>query len=217
MMELPLFPLDTVLFPGGPLHLHIFEERYKLMIGMCLQQRQPFGVVLIRQGQEAQGPLAEPYQVGCAASIINVQRLEQGRMNIFALGTERFRILSLDQTSFPYLVGTVDRFPIMNAEPPNLIDNSERLRRQVERFIQSLMKAGGGEFDLSQLPDDPVLLAYTAATLLQIPSVEKQVLLESEHSDVLLERLSVVYKREIALLQAVLEERGRAQGSFSVN
>jgi hypothetical protein len=114
-------------------------------------------------------------------------------------------------------VGTVDRFPIMNAEPPNLIDNSERLRRQVERFIQSLMKAGGGEFDLSQLPDDPVLLAYTAATLLQIPSVEKQVLLESEHSDVLLERLSVVYKREIALLQAVLEERGRAQGSFSVN
>lgn len=216
-MELPLFPLDTVLFPGGPLHLHIFEERYKLMIGMCLQQRQPFGVVLIRQGQEAQGPLAEPYQVGCAASIINVQRLEQGRMNIFALGTERFRILSLDQTSFPYLVGTVDRFPIMNAEPPNLIDNSERLRRQVERFIQSLMKAGGGEFDLSQLPDDPVLLAYTAATLLQIPSVEKQVLLESEHSDVLLERLSVVYKREIALLQAVLEERGRAQGSFSVN
>ena len=56
MIELPLFPLNTVLFPGMPLGLHIFEDRYKLMIGQCVQERRPFGVVLIRSGQEALGP-----------------------------------------------------------------------------------------------------------------------------------------------------------------
>jgi uncharacterized protein len=217
MTEMPLFPLNMVLFPGGPLHLHIFEERYKLMIGMCLQLRQPFGVVLIRDGQEALGPLAEPYRVGCAASIVNVQRLEQGRMNLFALGTERFRILSLDQTSYPYLVGTVERF-LMQAPPGDeLVPLCQRLHRQVEQYIQSLMAAGGGDFDLSQLPSDPLTLAYTAAMLLQIPPAEKQPLLESEHTGDLLERLSALYRRETALLQAVVTDRGKVQGSFSVN
>ena len=79
MFELPLFPLNTVLFPGMPLTLHIFEDRYKLMIGKCIQERQPFGVVLIRRGLEALGPVADTHSVGCMAFIRQVERLEQGR------------------------------------------------------------------------------------------------------------------------------------------
>jgi len=72
MFELPLFPLNTVLYPGTPLYLHIFEPRYQRMINLCLNEHRPFGVVLIRHGQEALGPLAEPYRIGCTADIIRV-------------------------------------------------------------------------------------------------------------------------------------------------
>ena len=67
MITLPLFPLNTVLFPGIPVHLHIFEERYKEMISQCLEARVPFGVVLIKSGPEALGPAAAGggYVPGC--------------------------------------------------------------------------------------------------------------------------------------------------------
>ena len=90
MYELALFPLFTVLFPGMPLHLHIFEPRYRLMIQRCLEANQPFGVVLIRKGEEAMGPLAEPYITGCTARIARTERLRDGSMNLTVLGEERF-------------------------------------------------------------------------------------------------------------------------------
>ena len=93
MLDLPLFPLNTVLFPGMPLSLHIFEDRYKRMIGECIDSGNPFGVVLIKRGQEANGPLAEPHEIGCTARIIEVEPLSEGRMNIVVLGQKRFRIL----------------------------------------------------------------------------------------------------------------------------
>ncbi len=107
MFELPLFPLHTVLFPGTPIHLHIFEDRYKQMINLCLDKHRPFGIVLIREGMEALGPLAEPYRIGCTAHIVHIQRLEQDRMNIVAIGQERFEIQSLDFLAIPYLAGLV--------------------------------------------------------------------------------------------------------------
>jgi hypothetical protein len=106
MYELPLFPLNTVLFPGMPIDLHIFEPRYLLMISRCLTAEQPFGVVLIRTGLEANGALAEPYSIGTTARISTVEHLADGRMNLTALGEERFEILSLDRSG-PYLVGQV--------------------------------------------------------------------------------------------------------------
>jgi Lon protease-like protein len=70
--ELPIFPLNVVLFPGMPLPLHIFEERYKSMINRCIQAGHAFGVVLIREGQEV-GPPARPHDVGTTA-VIAVER-----------------------------------------------------------------------------------------------------------------------------------------------
>ena len=106
MDRLPLFPLRTVLFPGMALPLHIFEERYRLMIGRCMEERSPFGVVLIRSGEEV-GAAAEPHDIGTTARIASVQRLEDGRMNLVALGEQRFRILQLDNSG-PYLAGDVE-------------------------------------------------------------------------------------------------------------
>src|SRR5438046_1437349 len=93
---LPLFPLNTVLFPGMPLRLHIFEERYRLMIGECVERKQPFGVVLIKAGREVGEP-AEPRGVGTTALIAAMSRMDDGRMNLVAVGQERFRIDELRQ------------------------------------------------------------------------------------------------------------------------
>ena len=109
--ELSLFPLETVLFPGTPIHLHIFEPRYLAMIKRCLDENRPFGVTLIRRGQEAGAELAEPHPVGCTARIAAVDRLEDGRLNLTALGEERYRILELSY-DLPYLVAKVEGLPI---------------------------------------------------------------------------------------------------------
>src|SRR5688500_12618252 len=89
---LPLFPLGVVLFPGMALPLHVFEERYRLMMGACLEGDQSFGVTLIKEGQEVGDP-AIPFDVGTMARIAKLQRLPDGRMNLIAVGVQRFRII----------------------------------------------------------------------------------------------------------------------------
>jgi Lon protease-like protein len=188
------------------------------MIGMCIQNREPFGVVLIQHGAEALDPLAEPHSIGCTAQIIGTERLDQGRMNIVALGMERFRILSLDREAYPYLVGLVENYPLIK-DPPEILEAPTRhLRLDVEHFIQTLVKLSSGQFDVKQLPDDPVQLGFMAAALLQIAPAEKQELLSVERAGTLLEHLQYLYHRETALLRTIASEPGSGQiGSFSRN
>lgn len=215
--ELPLFPLNTVLFPGMPITLNIFEERYKLMIRRCLATRQPFGVVLIRQGSEALGPLAEPHYVGCTARIMEMEPLDDGRMNIVALGEQRFRVLELSYDE-PYLVGQVELFPLDEANPLSLAQTGRRLRPWVERYMQILTDSSPLRLKPQHLPDDPLVLAYLAAVLLQVPPDQKQELLASERAVDLLTDMHALYRREVALLQGMYA-RGNPEdgGGFSVN
>lgn len=91
IMRIPLFPLNTVLFPGAALPLHVFEERYREMVGECLAQDKPFGVV---RADEEQMSI-----VGCTAKILRVvQRYDDGRMDILCEGGERFEIEGLDES-----------------------------------------------------------------------------------------------------------------------
>ena len=218
MFELPLFPLNTVLFPGTPIHLHIFEERYKRMIGLCVQESRPFGVVLIRSGLEASGPLAETYRVGCTAQVSQVERLQGGRLNIVAIGQERVRILSFDSSSQPYLVGQARNYPLDNPDPAGLELQANRLRRQFERFIQLLLQPGDNQVDLNQLPQDVISLAYLAAAVLQLAPLQKQELLAIERADRLIDSLQRIYQRELSLMKAVLSDADSLQaGGFSRN
>jgi Lon protease-like protein len=106
-VELPLFPLHTVLCPGIALPLHIFEERYRRLIGQCLDREEPFGVVLIRKGREV-GPVPEVARVGTTAVIRQAARYPDGRLDIVTVGETRFRIDSIDPGREPYLVGDVE-------------------------------------------------------------------------------------------------------------
>ncbi|MFN8619923.1 MAG: LON peptidase substrate-binding domain-containing protein [Chloroflexota bacterium] len=108
LRELPLFPLHSVLCPGIALPLHIFEPRYRRMIGECLETGSPFGVVLIRDGREV-GPLAGHIaDVGTTAVIRQAGRYPDGRLDIVTVGERRFRIESVDSTSAAHLIGTVE-------------------------------------------------------------------------------------------------------------
>ena len=220
MYQLPLFPLHTVLFPGMPIHLHIFEPRYREMMRLCLDDQRPFGVVLIRQGMEALGPLADPFPVGTTAHITEVATLPDGRMNLVALGDERFRILSLDR-SHTYLTAQVESLPLDTAHTLQVARGGHLLRKYLAHYIRLLARTGLRDLmELNQLemPDDPMFLTYLAAALLQLPAVEKQALLEDVCGQDLQAHVLRLYSREIPLLARLLgiEER-RAERAAWLN
>jgi Lon protease-like protein len=192
-MNLPLFPLNTVLFPGAELPLHIFEPRYRQMIGQCIEQEAPFGVVLIRSGPEV-GGIAEPHRVGVTARITRVERLPDGRMNIVGIGQDRFRILDTS-TALPYLTGEVELLGDIDGESEAAHAEAERVRALNLRFVQLTMAPRGEWTRRVPTPRSPGLLAdYLAARLPAAAHVKQS----------LLEELSV--PRRLAGVARLLEE-----------
>jgi uncharacterized protein len=108
--QLPLFPLGTVLTPGMPLSLHVFEPRYRKLVADLLNDQDPrapeFGVVALRGGWEV-GELQDLHEVGTAARVTDVLPLADGRCDLSAIGERRFVIEQLDTASRPYLMATV--------------------------------------------------------------------------------------------------------------
>jgi Lon protease-like protein len=207
-ISLPLFPLNTVLFPGQVLPLHIFEERYRRMIGQCIEKSWPFGVTLIQEGQEVGGP-AKPFEVGTTARVTQVERLDDGRLNIISVGEMRFRIASLDQVKDGYLRAGVTLWPWSpsdkNASQALALNVRDRLRRYVEMISQ----ASGTELETNDLPSEPAELACLTAAALQVEQIEKQELLISPSIAALLAKEVSLLRRELRALQIILASPGR--------
>ena len=218
MAILPLFPLDTVLFPGMQIKLHIFEERYKLMISRCIDAKEPFGVVLIREGQEALGPAATPSAVGCTAVISEVQRLPLENMNIVATGQRRFRIKALDR-ALPYLTGDVEYFMPAKDEPELISRYAGQLRPLIIRYLNILSSSKDVKFDGDQIPRQPRALGQIASILLHTDNQQKQELLSFTSLSKLLHNLVEIYFLETALLKIRLSPPGNEFdiGLFSSN
>ena len=222
MYELPLFPLNTVLFPGMPLRLQIFEERYRVMLKHVLQTNQTFGVNLIKNGMEALGPLPQPFEIGCTARVIQVDPQENGIIDLTVVGDERFHILRLGVPQ-DYLTAFVESAPLITHHTLEVVRGAQKLRRNLLAYLHLLAKYNadnleGSIIDLNmdisnlQMPEDPMMLIYLSAALLQIPAREKQPLLEAETGSLLLERVQRLYKRELAVLPPLLtfsEEQAR--------
>jgi Lon protease-like protein len=107
-MQLPLFPLNTVLCPGIALPLHIFEERYRAMIRDCLETTSPFGIVLIREGRESGKGVVSFTGIGTIAEIRDAGPYDDGRYDLLVVGTRRFEIREIVTANRPYLVADVD-------------------------------------------------------------------------------------------------------------
>ena len=213
MFELPLFPLNTVLFPGMPLPLHVFEERYREMIQFCLDDKRPFGVVLIRSGVAEGGPVADPYEVGCVAEIVEVERLEDGRLLLMTVGTERFRILSLNHDR-AYLMGTMEDFPFAAETEQALAQAANRLLPLVAEYLRILADTGHVEFDSDQMPTDPEDLIFLAAAAIQVDAEQKQEFLENDKATSVLNELTKIYRQELKYMRLMPKED---QGIFSLN
>ena len=174
VVELPLFPLNVVLFPGQTLPLHIFEPRYRSMIQRCIENDPPFGVLLAQDDDDG------PHTIGTAAKITQVERLADGRMNILTVGTERFELRNVRLSDDQYLVGDVVAYPFKNdMEPPS--DLQSDVAALLRRYLKLLAKFSGVEFKMRQFPEDATALAVFAAIAMQLPLEDKQELLSTEH------------------------------------
>jgi Lon protease-like protein len=205
-MEMPLFPLNVVLFPGMMLPLHIFEPRYREMINRCIDEEIPFGVVLIQDGYEV-GGAAKPHPIGTAARIVKVDRAKDGTMNITAVGMQRFRILELDH-SRSYLSAKVAQFPAVNGSTKAAINMVHRVRPKIIEYVSLLSKASQTELKLDRLPEEPTTLAFLVAIALQVDNEGKQKLLAMAGIPEMLDRERYLLSCEILLLRYMVETQG---------
>ena len=196
LQSLPLFPLSTVLFPGGVLPLRIFEVRYLDMIGKCYKAGAPFGVVSLTQGSEVRQPgSAEAFStVGTLATITDFEVPRPGLMTIRANGAQRFRITSRDQLKHGLWIADVESLaPDMDVEIPADLQVTSTALGQL---IQSLeLKSGGKEPLPLRAPyrlGDCGWVANRWCELLPLPVALKQRLMELDNPLVRLELVSDV-------------------------
>jgi uncharacterized protein len=219
--DLPLFPLNAVLFPQARLPLHIFEPRYREMINRCLRENLAFGVVFIREGVEVGGEVTL-HSIGTIAHVVDVERLADGRMNIVVKGVTRFRLLALSSTR-TYLTGSVELLRDQVGDSTQIEAAQREAGRLFEKYIRDVQAAGESEEKTADqeltLPNDPTLLSYVVASILPLSPQDKQTLLEAETSVERLRREVPMLEREMELLRLVSRPSGvlRDQGPFSLS
>lgn len=210
MTELPLFPLkNVVLFPGMVLPLHIFEPRYQELINHCLQERSPFGVVLIKEGLEVGGG-AVPHRIGTTAKITRVERLPEGHMNITTVGLERFVIEQVHQEQ-AYLTATVKTLPTVNGSTKPAIALAQRIRPRIFEYVELIARVNNTELRLDRLPEDPATLAMLVAIALQANPEQKQRLLGLTSVPDMLAYEFNTLGHEVLMLRYMAETQGEVQ------
>jgi Lon protease-like protein len=214
---LPLFPLSTVLFPEMLLPLHIFEPRYRLLVRRCMAEERPFGVVLIRSGQEV-GASAEPHAIGTEAKIMAFSPLSDGRSYIVVRGGRRFAVEHAIPDAEPYLVGRVRYLDELEGDGA-----TDRAAVAVEAYGQYLVAvmavtedARGDRAIVDELATVPPReAAYRIAASLAVDATERQRLLELPSDADRLEAETNLLERETMLLRDLLV-RLRAHGDSRV-
>lgn len=194
--EMPLFPLNVVLFPNQNLPLHIFEPRYRIMIKRCIDNKEPFGVVLAWTE-------ANIANVGTACMISKVERLPDGRMDINTIGTQRFQVRDWQVSGDGYLIGSVVDYPFVNQILPETQLLATRVIQRMRRYLKLLAQDNGMSFQVDSFPTDSQQLAIFTAIALQIELDEKQELLEQASVTDLLHMEDAILKDEVKLLSVM--------------
>jgi Lon protease-like protein len=254
-VELPLFPLNSVLCPGIALPLHIFEDRYRALVRHCLDTTSPFGVVLIRQGREVGTGAISFTGIGTIAEIRDAGSYDDGRYDLLVVGTKRFEIRHVLSGKRPYLVAEVDvlredvgdeavahrlamtatrRFVTylellqprsgetadeidvrveVETEDDEIDDRPTEADDRAARPAGDMDAIGAGHDDDDDeagdgprrrrvmIPDDPTVLSYLLAGILQVESPRRQALLEAATTEARLRGLLGLIDRETLLLQ----------------
>lgn len=205
MAVTPMFPLGSVLVPGMPLPLHVFEPRYRALTEHCLARDEPFGVTLIERGVEVGGGDTR-FGIGCLARIVDSHRFEDGRFALMAVGTDRVKVAAwLGEDPFP----TAETEPWPDADDdvdPALVGPTvTMLRRSLALAAELGVSAAPVTSDLA---DDPVILGWQVAAGSPLSPLDRLRLLAAEGPG---ERLRVAHERLqdlLPLLEARLASGG---------
>lgn len=204
---LPLFPLGLVLFPGLVLPLHVFEERYRLLVRELVDlpggTPRRFGVVAIRQGRDvgADG-VTSLYEVGCTAELRGVEPYEDGRFDIVTTGSTRFRLREVDD-SRPYLRGAVELLPEAVGDTAEATVLTRSVRAAFLAYLSSLADVRSIELDVPDLPDDPLVLSYLVAATVVVDLDARQALLGEVDSVARLRAELALLTREAVMLRTL--------------
>jgi Lon protease-like protein len=202
---LPLFPLSLVLFPGMTLPLHIFEERYKRMIGLCIRENTDFGVVLAGASLGVPGQCLT-YPVGTTAHITGATRFPDGTMNLITTGERRFRVHSLDW-GLEYCVARVEWLPEQSSDALQLRDHAAR---RWDAFRRQIAQMTDGEIATAHVPMDPTVASYELAASLPVDTIDKQRLLEATDTTARLREVLRLINREHGLLRYLSQPHAEA-------
>lgn len=170
--RIPLFPLNTVLFPGGLLPLRVFETRYMDMTRECMKNGSPFGVCLIREGREVGTP-ATPEPIGCLAQIVDWDMQQLGMLQLKTKGTQRFHVLDHEAGHNGLISATIE---LIAAERPQNLP--ERFAACTGLLQQVIKNQGNRIFDEPHRFDDAVWVSYRLSEILPLPVRDKQKFLE---------------------------------------
>lgn len=182
---LPLFPLNTILFPGGVLALKVFEQRYMDMAKRCLQDQSPFGVCLIKEGSEVASP-AVPHRIGTLARIDTWDMQQLGVLHVRAIGLQRFQILDYQTEADGLLIAQALKLPL---EPATPLPAEHAPCAAVLKHIMT--HVGATKFEPPFGFDDGVWVGYRLAEIMPIKSGAKQSMLEMNDTQI---RLEVLHK-----------------------
>jgi uncharacterized protein len=187
-VNVPIFPLNAVLFPDGILRLRIFEQRYLEMTKQCLRDEAPFGVCLIKEGSEVGTP-AVPESVGCLAAITHWDMPQLGVFTLVARGGARFRILDQNVDRLGLITAKIESW---DADPPGA-EMVPACRKLVETLIE---RTGRELFPEPVRLDDSAWVGYRLAEVLPLPQQVRQELLELRDAGVRLQRIAKVLADE---------------------
>jgi Lon protease-like protein len=177
MAVLPMFPLGSVLLPGGVLPLHVFEPRYRRLVGDCLQAEVPeFGVVLIERGSEVGGG-DQRASWGTVARMVQVAELGDDRFAVVSVGARRVRVLAWLPDD-PYPLADVEDWPDEDPDPPGIDERIDEVAARVRRCAALAIELGDDAGDpTTDIAQDPVVASYHLCALAPIGPADRHRLL----------------------------------------
>ncbi|HEU5420795.1 MAG TPA: LON peptidase substrate-binding domain-containing protein [Streptosporangiaceae bacterium] len=202
---LPLFPLGTVLYPGLVLPLHIFEERYRQLVRDLLAGPEPrqFGVIAIREGRETGvNGISSLHDVGCTATVRQVEEHEDGRFDLVTVGTDRFRLLRLNEGR-PYLCAELELLSEQTGDEAAAGLAAHAVQEAFRGYLEAMASRGATRISVPDLPDEPVLLSYIVAASVIVDVPDKQALLAEPDAGRRLAAERVLLVRETTMLRTL--------------
>lgn len=211
--ELPLFPLPVVLFPGVPMPLHIFEDRYRRMLADARAANNLFGLSFFSE-IESLGGRPPVGHVGCAAEIAEAQTLEDGRSNILAVGLVRYRVADYADAGEPYLVGRVEFFEDEDEDGELLARGAREVTDIFGRIARAVRALNDDRAALPELSEaDPERLSFLVAAAMEMDNEIRQELLELRSGAERLARLARLLSQVVGNYEGRAEMHKLAKGN----